>query len=131
MRSFLYGCLLAVMCTAQACAAGVDPNVQAKAEEWMRSSITGQWNRTDLTPRSNARLTPALERSLVSSFKSWGQPKSFTYEASEVLPDYTIYSFLVTFSKNRVTEIFTLDRHGRLASLLLPPAFPHLTQAQM
>lgn len=97
--------------------------VAARAKEWLHRLQTGDIDRSQLTDAMNAALTPDVIKSLSSKFGPLGDPQSFTFAGQQLVQgDMTAYVYRVVFKSTMLTEVFVLDKDGKVAGIQFPPA---------
>jgi hypothetical protein len=108
---------------AQSASPSAAPDVAARAKEWLHRIQTGDIDRSQLTDQMNAALTPDVIKNLSSQLGPLGEPQSFTFVGQQSVPgDITAYVYSVTFKSTTLTEVFALDKDGKVAGIRFPAA---------
>ena len=101
-------------------AAGEDPRISARAEEWLHRFEVGDIDRSQLDPQFNKGLTSDQLAQLKSTWEVLGTPTSFVYHGKKFHAGQTAYMYFATFKRApRSKVIIVLDAHDKIAGWLV------------
>ncbi len=100
----------------------VDPKVTAIAKDWLHRIQTANVDRSQLTDKMSAALTPALLQQVAAQLAPLGDPTAISFVGSETVQGITVYHFVLTFKAATVNEFLGIDSAGKIAGLRFTPA---------
>lgn len=102
-------------------AAGEDPNVTARAKEWLQRMQTGDVDRSQLDAQANSLLTADVVAQAKREFSPVGTPTSFQYAGKKQAQGYTTYEYRVVFKDSVAKWLFVFGPDGKISGLRLTP----------
>jgi CubicO group peptidase (beta-lactamase class C family) len=102
-------------------ASGEDPDITARAREWLGRLQSGNIDRSQLGAQMNAALTPAVLAQVKRQLSAFGTPNAFQYAGKTPRGTYTEYDYRVTFAKGVQKWLFVLGADRKIAGMRLLP----------
>ena len=89
--------------------AGEDPKVTARVKRVWDAFLSGTLDRSELSDRVNAELTPAVVAQTAEQLKSLGAPTAWTYAGRTATGTTTSYKYRVEFATTGTTYTLTMS----------------------
>jgi CubicO group peptidase (beta-lactamase class C family) len=103
-------------------APGEDKAITSRALDTLRQIESGDVDRSRLTEKMSAALTPELLAGVKEQFAPIGMPQSVVFTGKRTLDDgETVYTYRATFATISLNIIMSLDAQGKIAGYLLRP----------
>ncbi len=109
------------LASAQTTAPDPNPEITARAKEWLHRVQTGDLDRSQFDANMNAALTPELVQQAASKMAPLGEPLAFTFLRIVTSGELTVYIYTVTFKSRALEEQFALDKDGKIAGIQFVP----------
>lgn len=116
--------LVALMCigslgTASAQTSAPDPNpeVTARAKDWLHRLQTGDIDRSQLEAQMDAAFTSDLVKQTSTQLGALGDPVTFTFLRAVPNAAIMTYIYRVEFKTTSLNEQFALDKDGKIAGI--------------
>jgi CubicO group peptidase (beta-lactamase class C family) len=100
-------------------AAGEDPKVTARLKRVWNAFLSGRPDRSELSARLNAELTPAVLAQLSKQFNDMGVPTAWTFAGRTVTGGTTSYDYRVEFSIETTLLTMSVGPDGKITDLTL------------
>jgi hypothetical protein len=115
---FALMCILSLgLASAQTSAPDPNPDITARAKDWLHRLQAGDIDRSQLDAAVNAAFTPDVVKQTSQQLAALGDPLSFAFLKQTVSGDVTAYVYQVTFKSGAIDEIFALDKDGKIAGI--------------
>jgi hypothetical protein len=100
-----------------------NPDITARAKDWLHRVQTGNIDRSQLDATMNNALTPDLVKQASGQLSPLGDPVTFTFVSTQpVRDDITAYVYHATFKSGALNEVFALHKDGKIAGIQFTPA---------
>jgi D-alanyl-D-alanine carboxypeptidase len=100
-------------------AAGEDPKVTARLKRVWDAFRSGRPDRSELSARLNAELTPAVLAQVSKQFKDMGAPTAWTFAGRKVTGGMTSYDYRVEFSIETTLLTMSVDADGKITDITI------------
>ena len=98
-------------------AAGEDPKVTARLKRVWDAFRSGKPDRSELSARLNAELTPAVLAQVTKQFKETGEPTAWTFAGKTVTGGMTSYDYRVEVSAETTLVTMSVDADGKITDI--------------
>ena len=102
-------------------AAGEDPAVTARLRDWVGRLESGNLDRSQLTPRMSAHLSPSMVAEIKTEMAPLGAPQQLLYVSKSVTPRGTIYTYRAVFAAATFNLHIAIDTQGKIGGLTMTP----------
>jgi D-alanyl-D-alanine carboxypeptidase len=115
----------------------VDPQAEAIAKELLVGTLHGAVDRTKLSKRIDAQLTPAMVQGAAKSLASLGKLTGFTLLRSRTVigpvthKQYTYDTFLATFQKQKLHWWVAFGHDGKVEGMFFSPDVARMSAQQL
>ena len=102
--------------------AGEDPKITARVKRVWNSLQSGTLDRSELSDRVNAELTPAVVARSSEQLKGLGAPTAWTYAGSTATGSTTTYKYRVEFATgDTFTVTMSVEAGGKITDFAIDP----------